>query len=127
MWVMPRKLSRDLLVGTTAVYFGATNWIKVPAYIALGQFTAANMLITATLIPLAILSNFAGVALGRRVPPDKVNRIIHVQMLLVGLQLSWDASFWNGRYTGLVAVHDLKPLRSAQKTDHEQHHHRLPP
>src|SRR3546814_3521939 len=40
MWVMPRKLSRDLLVGTTAVYFGATNWIKVPAYIALGQFTA---------------------------------------------------------------------------------------
>src|SRR3546814_3607128 len=25
MWVMPSKLSRDLLVGTTAVYFGATN------------------------------------------------------------------------------------------------------
>src|SRR3546814_2088648 len=78
MWVMPRKLSRDLLVGTTAVYFGATNWIKVPAYIALGQFTAANMLITATLIPVAILSTFAGVALVRRVSPDKFNRIIYV-------------------------------------------------
>src|SRR3546814_7474784 len=92
MWVMPRKLSRDLLVGTTAVYFGATNWIKVPAYIALGQFTAANMLITATLIPVAILSTFAGVALVRRVSPDKFNRIIYVLMILVGFQLCWDAA-----------------------------------
>src|SRR3546814_13301225 len=82
MWVMPRKLSRDLLVGTTAVYFGATNWIKVPAYIALGQFTAANMLITATLIPVSILATFAGVALVRRVPPDKFNRIIYVLRIL---------------------------------------------
>ena len=31
--------TRDVLVGTTAIFFAATNWLKVPAYWALGQFT----------------------------------------------------------------------------------------
>ena len=39
MWVMPRRLERDVLIGTTAIFFAALNWIKVPAYVALGQFT----------------------------------------------------------------------------------------
>src|SRR3546814_18498312 len=112
---MPRKLSRDLLFGTTAVYCGATNWIKVPAYIALGQFTAANMLIPATLIPVAILSTFAGVALVRRVSPAKFNRIIYVLMILVGFKLCWNAAFCKGRSLGLVAGDALKLLRSARK------------
>ncbi len=40
LWVLPRRLPRDVLVGTWAVYFAALNWIKVPAFAALGQFTA---------------------------------------------------------------------------------------
>jgi uncharacterized protein len=43
LWVMPRRLRRDVLIGTSAVYFAALNWIKVPAFAALGQFTATNM------------------------------------------------------------------------------------
>ena len=39
MWVMPRKLPRDTFVGTTAIFFACVNWIKVPAYVALGQFS----------------------------------------------------------------------------------------
>jgi uncharacterized membrane protein YfcA len=93
MWVMPRGLPRDLLVGTTAVYFGITNWVKVPAYAALGQFTTPNMLVTATLLPIAIASTFAGVVLVRRVPSDRFNVIIYVLMILVGLKLVWDAFF----------------------------------
>ena len=32
IWVLPRGLDRDTLVGTTAIFFAATNWLKVPAY-----------------------------------------------------------------------------------------------
>ena len=39
IWVLPRGLDRDTLVGTTAIFFAATNWFKVPAYWKLGQFT----------------------------------------------------------------------------------------
>ena len=48
MWVMPRMLPRDVFVGTTAIFFAAVNWIKVPAYVALGQFTAENLFATLT-------------------------------------------------------------------------------
>lgn len=91
IWVLPRKLPRDLLVGTTAIFFAAVNWIKVPAYVALGQFTAANLLIAATLLPLALVSTVAGVALVRRISPDRFFTAIYVLMIAVGAALVWEA------------------------------------
>ena len=60
LWVLPRRLGRDVLVGTTAIYFALVNWIKVPAYLALGQFTRENLTTAAILLPVAIASTFAG-------------------------------------------------------------------
>ena len=67
LWVLPRGLSRDVLVGTTAIFFAAVNWIKAPAYLALDALTPANLTIAAALLPLAILSTFAGVWLAQLV------------------------------------------------------------
>jgi uncharacterized membrane protein YfcA len=91
LWVLPRNLPRDLLVGTTAIFFAAVNWIKVPAYIALGQFTRENLLISATLLPLALISTVAGVALVRRVSPERFYTAIYVLMIAVGAGLIWEA------------------------------------
>lgn len=91
MWVMPRRLPRDVLVGTTALFFGAVNWIKVPAYLALGQFTTPNMLAAALLMPVAILSTFAGVRLVKSVSAERFYKAIYILMLLVGLKLTYDA------------------------------------
>ncbi|WP_332803010.1 sulfite exporter TauE/SafE family protein [Sphingomonas sp. RT2P30] len=91
LWVLPRRLPRDVLVGTTAIFFAAVNWIKVPAYIALGQFTRANLTISALLIPVAIASTLAGVWLVRRVPAERFYTAIYVLMVAVGSKLLWDA------------------------------------
>ncbi|WP_380784781.1 sulfite exporter TauE/SafE family protein [Sphingomonas sp. R86521] len=91
LWVLPRKLTRELLVGTTAIFFAAVNWIKVPAYLALGQFTASNLLTSATLLPLALISTLAGVALVRRVSPERFYTAIYVLMMVVGAALVWEA------------------------------------
>lgn len=91
MWVLPKKLSRDMLVGTTAFAFAAMNWMKVPAYAALGQFTADNLIATALLAPVAIVSTFAGVALVRRVDAARFYTLIYVLMILLGLKLVADA------------------------------------
>ncbi|ETI59429.1 membrane protein [Sphingobium sp. C100] len=91
MWVLPKRLSRDMLVGTTALAFAVMNWMKVPAYAALGQFTAANLTATAMLAPVAILSTFAGVALVRRVDPARFYTLIYLLMILLGLKLMADA------------------------------------
>lgn len=91
LWVLPRRLSRDMLIGTTAVYFALVNWIKVPAYVALGQFTPANLLTAAALMPVAILSTMAGVWLVRRVSPARFYTAIYWLMIAVGLVLVWKA------------------------------------
>ena len=91
VWVLPRRRPRDVLVGTTAIFFAAVNWFKVPAYFALGQFTRANLLTAAALLPVAIASTFAGVWLVRRVSAERFYAAIYVLMVLVGAKLLWDA------------------------------------
>lgn len=93
LWVMPRQLTPAYLVGTTAVFFGAVNWIKVPAYLALGQFTTENLGTSAVLMPVAIASTFAGVWLVRRVSPERFYTAIYWLMIGVGVVLVAKALF----------------------------------
>jgi uncharacterized membrane protein YfcA len=91
LWVLPRRLPRDVLVGTTAIFFAVVNWAKVPAYLALGQFTPANLVTSAVLLPVAIASTLAGVWLVRRVSPERFYVAIYWLMIAVGAKLVWDA------------------------------------
>jgi len=90
MWVMPRRLPRDVFVGTSAIFFAALNWIKVPAYVALGQFTPGNLAAAAILLPLAILSSLAGVWLVRRVAVERFYTIVYALMVVAGAKLLGD-------------------------------------
>ncbi|MBV8686584.1 MAG: sulfite exporter TauE/SafE family protein [Alphaproteobacteria bacterium] len=90
MWVMPRRLPRDMFVGTSAIFFAVLNWIKVPAYVALGQFSRENLLAAAALFPLAVGSSLAGVKLVRRVPARKFYTIVYLLMLVTGGKLLLD-------------------------------------
>jgi uncharacterized protein len=92
LWVMPRRLERNVLIGTSAVYFAALNWIKVPAFAALGQFSATNLLTAAALLPVAIISTFAGVWLVRRIDGERFYKIIYWLMILVGVILLLEAA-----------------------------------
>lgn len=91
MWVLPKALPPAVLVGTTAIFFAVINWLKVPAYLALGQFTAENLMTAAALTPVAIASTLAGVWLVRRIKPERFYTAIYVLMIAVGAQLLWKA------------------------------------
>jgi uncharacterized protein len=90
MWVMPRKLPRDTFIGTTAIFFATLNWVKVPAYVALGQFTRANALATLALLPFAIGGSLAGVWLIRKVSPERFYTLVYALMVVAGAKLLWD-------------------------------------
>lgn len=92
IYVLPRRLPRDILVGTTAIFFAALNWIKVPAYLALGQFTKMHLVtsLMLMLMPIAIPSTMAGVWLVRRVNADRFYAVIYWLMLLIGVKLIYD-------------------------------------
>jgi uncharacterized membrane protein YfcA len=87
IYVLPQRLSRDMLLGTTAIFFASLNWIKVPFYIALGQFTRVQLLTSAMLLPLAIASTFAGVWLARRIDADRFYTLVFIMMGVVGMRL----------------------------------------
>ena len=91
MWVLPKRLPPPTLVGTTAIYFAVINWLKVPAYLALGQFTHENLTAAAVLMPLAIASTIAGVWLVRRINPERFYTIIYILMIAIGIELLWKA------------------------------------
>lgn len=90
MWVLPKRLARDVLVGTTAIFFFVLNWVKVPAFFALGQFTEANAIAALTLLPVAILSSLAGVWLVKRIATDRFYTIIYLLMIAAGARLLLD-------------------------------------
>ena len=90
VYVLPKRLPRDVLVGTTAIFFAVVNWIKVPAYLALGQFSRAHLIASLVFAPVALGSTLAGVWLVRRLDPDRFYGLIYWLMLAVGLKLIWD-------------------------------------
>jgi uncharacterized membrane protein YfcA len=93
IYVMPQRLARDVFVGTGAVFFALINWIKVPPYMALGQFSPENLSTSAALFPLAVATTWAGVLLVRRVPAERFYLIVYSLLVLVGLKLIWDGGW----------------------------------
>lgn len=87
IWALSRNFPHTVFIGTSAIFFAVLNWIKVPAYFALGQFTAANMKLTLIFMPLALASTFAGVWVVRRLSAARFNTVIAVLMLAVGAEL----------------------------------------
>ncbi|MDP3853234.1 sulfite exporter TauE/SafE family protein [Phenylobacterium sp.] len=92
IYVMPKRLPRDVFVGTSAIFFAVVNWMKVPAYWALGQFTPQALGTAAVLLPLAIASTWAGVWLVRRVPAERFYQIVYGLLVIVGAKLAWDGA-----------------------------------
>lgn len=90
MWVMPKKLPRDTFVGTSAIFFATVNWIKVPAFLALGEFNRSNLVASAVMLPVAVLASLAGVKLVRRVSMERFYTITYVLMVVAGGKLLWD-------------------------------------
>ena len=87
VFMLPQKLDKMTLVGTTLIFFAALNWMKLVAYSALGQFTMETLLTSALLMPLAIATNFFGIWLVRRVRTETFYRIAYALMFLISLEL----------------------------------------
>jgi uncharacterized membrane protein YfcA len=87
IWALSGNFLHLVFVGTSSIFFAIINWMKVPAYAALGQFNTQNMTLTAIFLPLAVLSTMAGVRLVKRVSPERFNIVIQLLMVVVGVEL----------------------------------------
>ncbi|MCB1361977.1 MAG: sulfite exporter TauE/SafE family protein [Rhodobacter sp.] len=98
IYVMPRHLPKEVYVGTSVMFFAATNVMKVPSFAALGLFRSDLLALSVLYMPLAVFSSWLGVRLVRYVDVQRFNVIITLILLLIGLSLLWqsaaDLSAW---------------------------------
>jgi uncharacterized protein len=87
MHLLPQRLDKFTYVGTFSMLFAASDILKIPAYGVLGQLTQENLTIGALLLPVAVISNYAGIWLVRRTPAELFFRIAYVLMFLISVEL----------------------------------------
>lgn len=89
IFILPQRLEKLTLVGTTVIFFTIVNWMKIIPYFALGQFSTRNLATSALLLPLAVATNFLGIWLVRITPTERFYRIAYILMLLIAIALLW--------------------------------------
>ena len=61
--------------------------MKIVPYFALGQFSPRNLVTSAILLPLAVVTNFLGIWLVTKTPTERFYRIAYLLMLLIAVAL----------------------------------------
>lgn len=90
--ILPQRLDKLTLIGTTIIFFGMVNLMKLVPYFALGQFSSRTLATSAILLPLAVAANFLGLWLARRTPAELFYQIAYVLMFLISLALVWQGT-----------------------------------
>ncbi|HEY1364851.1 MAG TPA: sulfite exporter TauE/SafE family protein [Xanthobacteraceae bacterium] len=90
--ILPQRLDKLTLIGTTIIFFALVNVMKLVPYFALGQFSAETLATSAVLLPFAIAANFLGLWLARRTPTELFYQITYVLMLVISLALIWQGA-----------------------------------
>lgn len=87
--VLPQRLPKLTLVGTTVIFFAIVNALKIGPYFALGQFSALNFMTSLVLLPIAVAANALGIWLVRVTPVETFYRIAYALVFCVSVMLLW--------------------------------------
>jgi uncharacterized protein len=90
--ILPQRLDKFTLIGTTIIFFALVNVMKLVPYFALGQFSTRTLATSVVLLPFAVASNFLGLWLARRTPTELFYKITYLLMLVISLALIWQGA-----------------------------------
>jgi uncharacterized protein len=98
IYLLPLRMEKMLLAGTTVVFFGVVNYVKLVPYFWLGQLSVTNISTSLMLAPLAPAGIWMGVWLTKRVSEKLFYRVSFLMLFLAGVKLFYDGM------TGLGAI-----------------------
>jgi uncharacterized membrane protein YfcA len=90
VYLLPQRLDKAVLVGTTVVFFAVINAVKLVPYAWLELFDAHNLTTSLALAPLAPVGIWVGYSLMRRVSETLFYRICYALLAVVGVRLLWE-------------------------------------
>jgi uncharacterized protein len=89
-YLLPQKLTKEVLSGTFVIYFAMINLIKIAPLTALGLFTAENLSTSLVLTPIAAAATLFGIWLVRRISTVLFYQILYGLLFVVALKLTYD-------------------------------------
>lgn len=90
VYLLPLRLDKTIFVGTTVVFFAATNYAKLVPYAFLGLFERDVLMSVLILSPVAAAGMLLGVWLHNRVSDRMFYGACYLFVLLTGLKLIYD-------------------------------------
>lgn len=90
IYAMPLRQDPKIFTGTSVVFFAVVNAVKLVPYFALGQFSSANLMTSAALIPVAAAATFVGAWVVKRMRAEVFYPFMYAMVLLVAVKLIWD-------------------------------------
>jgi uncharacterized membrane protein YfcA len=93
IYLLPRRLPREVFSATNVVLFGLINYAKLVPYGWMGLLDLTNLGTALVLLPLCPVGVYLGIWLQRRIPEALFYRIITAALLVLGLKLTWDGFF----------------------------------
>jgi uncharacterized protein len=91
IYLLGSRLEKTAYQASTVLVFWWVNLIKLPAYIALGLFTAETLHANVLLAPVAIAGVLIGVWAHRRIPARPFFLVTYALLTVTGTKLIWDA------------------------------------
>lgn len=93
IYLLQQSFNRFLLAGTSAVYFGVVNWVKVIPYASLGYFEGETLSLALWLLPLAPVGVYLGAFIVKHVSDKLVYRLSYFSMIAIGAKLMYQVVF----------------------------------
>jgi uncharacterized membrane protein YfcA len=96
-YLMPKQLHKSVQVGTLSFYFMVVNYLKLPQYFVVGQFTRDVLMSALVLAPFVPLGVWLGLKLHHTLSPRAFTQCVQVLMFCMGIKLAFEA--WRGIMT----------------------------
>ena len=90
IYLLPQKLHPKVFMGTCAMFFRITNYVKLIPYFILGQLDSQNLQTSLVLLPLAPIGVGFGYYLHTRVSTKKFYNIFNFFLIITGCKLTYD-------------------------------------
>jgi uncharacterized membrane protein YfcA len=91
VYILPQRLDKTTLVGTSAAFFLIVNYVKLVPYAYLGQLNFGNLATALAFAPLAPAGIWLGVWLHGKISDRTFYQVSYVLLFTTGAKLIYDA------------------------------------
>ncbi|QUF68486.1 sulfite exporter TauE/SafE family protein [Vibrio fluvialis] len=87
MYLLPKKLPKEQLIGTSVVFFAGLNFVKLVPYSYMGQLDTQNLMTSLVLVPIAFIGVRTGVWLVNIISQELIYKISYSVLFITAIKM----------------------------------------